>query len=163
MTTARISSAASMWRSTRNPGSLSRQITRANGTRSRYAPQLFAQLVALDLAGGGLRKVVAEFDPARVFPHPDPLLFVLLQGFGQRIGILALRRLLQHDKGLGLDQALRVGMANDRRFKYRGMPDQRLLDLKRRHPDAADLQHVVAAAAVAVIAIGIAGIGVAGM
>src|SRR5580704_2924952 len=43
------------------------------------------------------------------------------------------------------------------------MGDQRLLDLERGHPDAADLQHVVGAAAIAAIPLGITGIGVAGM
>ena len=70
---------------------------------------------------------------------------------------------LQHDKGLGLDQPVGVGVADHRGFEHRGVGDQRLLDLERRHPDAADLEHVVAAAAIAVIAVGVAGVGVAGM
>src|SRR6266699_2249294 len=54
-------------------------------------------------------------------------------------------------------------MADDGGFEHRGVADQRLLDLEGRYPDAADLQHVVAAPAIAVIAVGVANIGVAGM
>ncbi len=43
------------------------------------------------------------------------------------------------------------------------MADQAVLDLDRRAPDAADLQHVVAAALVDEIAVGILAIGVAGV
>src|SRR5947207_10294982 len=54
-------------------------------------------------------------------------------------------------------------MPDDRCFEHRRVPDQRLLDFERRYPDAAHLQHVVTASAIAVITVGIAGIGVAGI
>src|ERR1041384_5511814 len=145
-----ISNPTSMWRSTRNSGSLSRQITDAQRRRHAVAPcpQLFPQFIALDLAGRGLRQALAELDPTRVFPHPDPLFDVLLQGLGQPVRVLAERRLLQHDEGFRLDQPFRIRVADDRGFQHRWVADQRLLDLEGGHPDAADFQHVVAAPAV---------------
>src|SRR5215208_721611 len=126
MRTPAISSPASMWRSTRKSRfAFSADYTRPRPTTVRRAahPDLFPQLIALDFAGGGFRKGLAELDPARVLPYPDPLFHMLLQGFGQRVGVLPLRRLLQHDKGFRLDEPLGVGMADDRRFEYRGMAE----------------------------------------
>src|SRR6185312_10486899 len=66
-------------------------------------------------------------------------------------------------KGARLGQPVAVLVADDGGFEHRWVGDQRLLDLERRDPDAADLEHVVAAPAIAVIALGVADIGVAGM
>ena len=51
---------------------------------------------------------------------------------------------LQHDIGLGLGQAVGVGLAHDGRFEHRRVLHQRGLDLERRYVDAAHLEHVVA-------------------
>src|ERR1700761_3733135 len=47
------------------------------------------QLVALDLAGRGLRQRVDGLDPARIFPGPDLRLDVLLQRFIELIRLVA--------------------------------------------------------------------------
>src|SRR2546421_544561 len=61
--------------------------------RNRRRSTALAQLIALDLAGGGLWQAVVELDPARVFPYPDPLLDMVLQRQGQRRRVVARRRL----------------------------------------------------------------------
>ena len=75
------------------------------------------QLEALDLAGRGFRQLRYEFDPARVFVRRQPVFDVLLQGGGE------LGRLLnvwpQHDKSLGFDQAVFIGVTDDRGFEHR--------------------------------------------
>src|SRR5581483_1439705 len=45
------------------------------------------QLEALDLPRRGFRQAVDEFDPARILPHADLLLHVLLQRLAQARGI----------------------------------------------------------------------------
>ena len=53
---------------------------------------------------------------------------------------------LQHDEGLRLDQLVLVLLADHRRFEHRLVRHQRGLDLERRDPDAAHLEHVVGTA-----------------
>src|ERR1700722_2869096 len=105
------------------------------------------QLEPLNLPRRRLRQFVAELDPARIFPEPDARLYVLLQfrdePFGRRAG-------LKNDIGLGLLQSVSVALRRDGRLQHFGVCNQRLLDFEGRYPDAADLEHVVGAPAVAV-------------
>ena len=74
----------------------------------------------------------------------------------------ALRAGLQHDEGHRLHQPVGVLAPDHRRFLHGVVGDQRGLDLEGADPDAADLEHVVGAALVAVEALGIAEVLVAG-
>jgi hypothetical protein len=81
----------------------------------------------------------------------------------QRLGeALARRALLQHDEGLGLQQAVLVLSGHHRRLQHSGMGGERRLHFERRNPDAADLEHVVRAPAIGVAGVSIASIFVAG-
>ena len=110
-----------------------------------------AQLEALDFAGGGLRQLRHELDPARIFVRRELVFHVLLQRRGE-IGVCATVG-SQHDISLGLDQPVLVGLPDHRGFEHRRVGSKRRLDFERRDPDAADLEHVVAAAAVGEIAV----------
>ena len=101
------------------------------------------QLEALDLARGRLGKRLDEFDPSWVLERSEALFAEALQllGGGARGG-------LQDDEGLGLVELVVVLVGDDRGFEHAGMRDQSGLDLGRRHPLAARLDHVVGAAAV---------------
>ena len=59
-------------------------------------------------------------------------------------------------KAFGLISPSRVLLADDGRFQHGLVRDERGLDLERRHPHAADLEHVVGAPAVIVVAVGVA-------
>ena len=59
-------------------------------------------------------------------------------------------------KAFGFSKSFRIGLGHHGGFQHRRMGDQRALDLERRHPDAGDLEHVVAAAAEGVAAVGVA-------
>lgn len=67
----------------------------------------------------------------------------------------------QHNVSLGLDELLLVLGADDRGLEHGFVRDERGLDLDRRHPDAAHLEHVVRAAAVGVVAVLVEGVLVA--
>src|SRR6185295_9588243 len=109
------------------------------------------QLEALYLTCGRLGELVDELDPARVLVRREVRLHVLAQLLGE----LSRRRpaALQHDVRLRLDELFLVGAADHRRLEDDRMRDERRLDLDRRYIDAADLEHVVAAARVEVPAV----------
>src|SRR5438874_4374251 len=112
--------------------------SRANGRTSG------AQLEALDLAGGRLRQLADELDPARIFVGRDLVLHEGLQLVGEaRAGA---RRLLEDDESLGLHEPVGVLVAHHGRLEDGRMLDERRLDLHGRDPDAADLEHVVGTA-----------------
>ena len=83
----------------------------------------------------------------------------------QRLEQAVARRIAvaQHDEGLRLDQPVGVLLADHRGFQHRLVRRERGLDLERRHPHAAHLEHVVGAAAVVEIAVGVAHVFVAGI
>src|SRR3989440_12019625 len=112
-----------------------------------------AQLETLDLAGRRLRQLADELDPARIFIGRDLVLDEGLQLVGEAGA--AARGLLEHDERLGLHEPIGVLVDDDGRLEHGRVPDQRVLDLHRRYPDAADLQHVVGAARVPEVAVGI--------
>src|SRR5438034_4676753 len=144
----------------------------ASGTTSLPAPSqgrtamwlgrcgcLLAQLVALDLAGHGLRQVADELDHVRVLESLQPRLAVVLQLLHQRI--------VGDRRGPGDHEGLDLGEAVDRDADHRalghgGVLEQRRLDLDGRDPQAADLDHVVGAALVPVEAVRVDAIAVAG-
>ena len=113
----------------------------------------FAQLEALDLAGGGLRQLADEADLARILVRRELVLDEGLQRFGERVVACVAR--LQHDVRERAREAAFV-LADDRGLEHRLVPHERRLDLERRHELAADLQHVVAASRVGVAAVGVA-------
>src|SRR6516165_9385992 len=121
---------------------------------------LFAQFEALDLAGRGLWQLVEKGDPARAFERRQ---------YGLRMLFERLREILvgagagfDNDESFGPDQTITVRGADHRRFEHVLVHDQCRLDLGGRDIHAADLQHVVAAAAIDVIAVLILEILVAG-
>ena len=124
----------------------------------RFAPQL----KTLHLAGVGLRQTVDELDPARIFPRTDGALHVHLDVLVKGAVGAAVGRFLEHDERLRLDQAVVVLGRHHRRLEHARMGDQRRLDFKRRHPDAAHLEHFVGAAAEEVNPVGAAQVFVAG-
>src|SRR4249920_678266 len=113
----------------------------------------FAQLEALNFAGRGLRQRIDEFDPAWIFPRADRALDVGLEALIERPAGALARVAFENHESLRLEQTFRVLCGDDGRFEHIGMAGQRRLHLERRNPDAADLEHVVSAAAVAVHAI----------
>src|SRR5262249_839668 len=119
------------------------------------------QSKSLNLAGRRFRQTIDELYPTRIFPHPDALLHVFLQFIAQG-GLIDGGR-LQNDKGARLGQPVPILLPDTRGLKHGGMRDQRLLDLERRNPDAANLQHLITTAVKAVIAIGVARVGIAGI
>src|SRR5262249_41621036 len=68
----------------------------------------------------------------------------------------------QHDEGLRLDQPVGVLFADHGGFEHGLVRGERRLDFERRHPHAADLEHVVGAAAVVIVALAVAAIFIAG-
>src|SRR6266487_5037145 len=112
---------------------------------------LRTQLEPLNLPSSCLRQFGDELDPTRAFVggHVLPAVFDQLarQFVRWRVAFL------QAHKRLGFDQIRVVGLADDGALQHRRVADQRALDLDRRDPDAADLQHVVRAARVPVVAI----------
>ncbi len=118
----------------------------------------FAQFVALDLAGRGLRQAVDVLDPARILPRAGLHLDVLLQHVLGRCVLAG----LEDDEGARLEEAVGIFLRHDGGFEHGRVARQRVLDLERRHPDAGHLEHVVGAALVDVAAVGIAHVLVAG-
>src|SRR5580658_6737780 len=75
-----------------------------------------AQLEALDLAGGRLRHLFDELDPARIFEMRQARLHMLLQL--QRERRRGGNTRLQDDIGLGLRELLLVELADDGGFEH---------------------------------------------
>src|SRR5712691_5137404 len=108
---------------------------------------LLAQLVALDLASHSLGQLDYELDHVRVLVALQPRLAVLLELGSQRIVALPT---LDDDEGLDLGEAVDIH-AHHRALDHRRVLEQRGLDLDRRCPQPADLDHVVRTAFVPVI------------
>src|SRR5919197_1693359 len=104
------------WSRSRSPLSVSRARSYTLG----------AELEALDLAGCGLRQLAHELDPARVLVGRDLVFHERFQVVGQARCVR--RRLLEDDERLGLDQAVRVLLADHGGLEDRAMTDQRRLD-----------------------------------
>src|SRR5215813_15063906 len=117
-------------------------------------PSAFPQLEALDLARRRLGQSVDEGDPAGILPHASLGLDVFLEVLLEAVGWGPAG--LQHDEGLGFEQAVCVLFGDDRRLQHCLVAHERALHLERRHPDARYFEHVVGAALVDVIALGIA-------
>src|SRR4051812_42298623 len=58
------------------------------------------QLEPLNLPRAGFWQAVHDLDPARILPHADLLLDVLLERLAQRFGVFPLRVVLERDVGL---------------------------------------------------------------
>ena len=114
---------------------------------------LVAQHKALDFSGRGFRQAVDEFDPARVFPGTDRAFHMHLELFIERPSDIGLVLILEYDEGFWFDQAVFVLDRHDGGLEHFRVGNQCVFDLERRHPNAADLEHVVGAAAVGVNAI----------
>src|SRR5262244_477413 len=105
-----------------------------------------AELEPLNLARRRLGQFRDELDPARILVRRELVLHEALE-----LGLEAGRgggAVFEDDEGLGLDEAVRVLVAHHRRLEHGGVADERVLHLHGRDPDAADLEHVVGAAAV---------------
>jgi hypothetical protein len=101
------------------------------------------QRESLDLAGRRFRQVIRKVDPARIFPRTDGALHIHLDFLVQR-ALSRLLLLLEHNKGTRLDRSVIVFRRNNGRFKKNTfVRDKCGFDLKRRYPDAADLEHIV--------------------
>src|ERR1700738_684543 len=141
----------------------------ASGTTSRPAPspgttamclgirRPLPKLVALDLPGQRLGKLGHELDEVRELVALKARLAVLLQLGGQ------LWRGLDpgDDESLDLHEAVDLD-AHDGALPHRPVLQQHPLDLDRRNPQAAHLDHVVGAALVPVEAVTVAAVAVAG-
>src|SRR2546430_12601350 len=115
---------------------------------------ILAQFEALNFSRRGLGQLGANGDPARVFPRPGTLLDVCLE----RVEQVLVRHVpfLEHDEGFRFQQAVGVFSPDDGGFENGLVRGERRLDLERRDPDAAHLEHVVGAPAVSVIAVRVA-------
>src|SRR5579859_1263811 len=111
---------------------------------------LLAQLVALDLARDRLRQLGDELDHVRVLEPLQPRLAVLLQLRHQRVA--GLRAGARDDEGLDLCEVVHAD-SDHRALRHGLVLEQSRLDLDRRDPQAADLDHVVGAALVPVVAV----------
>src|SRR2546426_8167535 len=120
-----------------------------------------AELEALDLAGGRLGQIAHEFDPAWILVGCDLVSHEALELVGQRRR--GAGRLFEYDERLRLDQPIAVFLADDGDFQHGRVLDQRGLDLDRRDPDTADLQHVIGAAGVPEVTVLVLPILVAGL
>ena len=103
-----------------------------------------AKRLLVDLAAIVLRQVVDELDDARI------LVLRKLRSTCSFSSAASAARLVvagaEHDERLRLDEAL-VLDADDRARGDRRVPEQALLDLERRDPQAADLEEIVGATA----------------
>ncbi len=135
-----------------------RRAAPAGGSGGARIPARAAE--ALDLAGGGLRQIGDELDEARVLVGREPLLHEGLQlGLGRPIGAAG----PSARQGLGRarpcsSSSLPITAASS----TAGCCTSVASTSKGRDVDAADLEHVVAAAAVGVAAVGVADVLVAG-
>src|SRR5579883_113891 len=100
-----------------------------------------AQDEALNFAGRRLGQFRQELDPARVLERGQSLLDEVLEFVRQFVRWLV--ALLQDDICLWLDQFISVEITHDRCLQYGGVRDQRGLDLDRRDPLPAHLQHII--------------------
>src|ERR1019366_4893741 len=126
--------------------------------RSPARPLAIAQAKALDLSGRRLRQLVDELERTRVLVGCEALL-----DEGLQLGVASRLPGLDDDEGLGLDESVPVLDADHRRLEHRRVLHQRRLDLEGRDPDAAHLEHVVAAPGIGVVAVGVARILVAAL
>src|SRR5712692_4127329 len=126
------------------------------GTGLRGFP--LAQLVALDLAGHGLGQLGHELDQVRVLVALEARLAVLLKLGHQRVprGHIA----LGDDEGLDLRESFDFD-ADHGTLGHRRVLQQRRLDLDRRGPQPAHLDHVVRAPLVPVEAVRIDAVAIA--
>src|SRR5215510_1671914 len=147
--------AGPLWRESGATGDRAEDRSRASPARGRTpsARPSGPELEPLDLAGRGLGQLGDEVDPAGVLVGSDLVLDEGLELVGELVA--AARGLLEDDEGLRLDQPIAVLTADHRRLQHRRVAHQRRLDLDRRDPDTADLQHVVRAAAVPEVALGV--------
>src|SRR3981081_1652951 len=111
--------------------------------------RLLAQLVPLDLASHGFRQLGYELDQVRVLKTLEPRLAVLLE---LRHQLVARHGVLRDHEGLDAREAI-DSHAENGALRDRGVLDERCLDLDRRDPQAADLDHVVGPALVPVEAV----------
>src|SRR5881628_3028929 len=139
------------WKS--KPAPAARRTLIASGTTSLPAPSqgrtamclrrcgfLLAQLVALDLARDRFGQLGHELDQVRILEALQARLAVLLQLGHERVPFHGLR-LRDHER-LDLRESV-DGDADHGALRDRGMLEQGRLDLDRRYPEAADLDHVV--------------------
>src|ERR1700747_446950 len=113
-----------------------------------------AQFETLRLPGGRLRQLLANIEPARIFPRACALLQLPLDRLEQGgIGHIAV---LEHQDRFGFRQAVGVFVADDGCLEYRLVRQQRRLDIERRDPHPAHLEHVVGAALTIVVAVRVA-------
>src|SRR4029077_17420902 len=118
---------------------------------SSFMLSFLAQLEALDLAGGGFRQLGYEVDPTRVFVRRQSALDVLLQR-GREFGNFGYIG-SQRNECFGFDEPIFVGVTNDGGFEHCGVRREGRFDFKRRNPDAAYFQHVIAPPAVSEISV----------
>src|SRR5262249_51539897 len=131
-------------------------------TSSSFGSQvLVAQYESLDFAGGGARESLAQLDPPRKLPRTRRLLDVALERFHE--SVIGDKAIFKHDEGLRFHQAVGIFLADDGGLQHCFVRYQRRLDIERRHPHAADLEHVVSAAAVVEVTVFVTAIFVAGM
>src|SRR5450759_2591050 len=114
---------------------------------------LVSQQEALDFSGRSLWQAVDKFNPARILPRTDRALHMNLELFIERPADIAFFLIFEHDKCFWLDQAVIVFDGHDGGLENLRMANQCVLDLERRYPNAADLEHIVSAAAEGVHAI----------
>src|SRR5260370_36203717 len=108
---------------------------------------------ALDLAGRGLGQLAQEVDPARRLVAAEALAPPVSK-LG-RESVRPRRPVAEHAVGVRLGEAVGVAPADPRDLQDGRMIAERRLHLRRRHPHAADLQHVVGAPAEEEVAVGV--------
>src|SRR5215467_151681 len=119
------------------------------------------QFVALDLPRRSAWQIGADVDPAWIFPQAGAFLHVRLERLHQRIARAV--AVAQHDERLWLDQPVGILLADHGCFQHCLVRGERGLDLERRHPHAAHLEHVIGAAAIVIVAVAVTQIFVAGV
>src|SRR5258706_7969525 len=112
-----------------------------------------AELETLDLARRRFRKLSEELDPPRPLVLGQTLAHELLQILRELRG--SAHPLAQHDERHRFYERVVICAADDAALEHRRMRDERVLHLDRTDPQAAHLQHVVAAARVPEIALGV--------
>src|SRR5450759_5591383 len=85
-----------------------------------------------------------------------------LELFIQRPARIVISVVLEHDECFWLDQTVTIFDRYDRGLENLRMGNQCVLDLERRYPNTADLEHIVSAAAEGVNSVGTAQVFVAG-
>src|SRR5581483_3228895 len=105
-----------------------------------------AQLESLNLAGRRPWQVGANVDPAWILPRSGAFPNMLLEIFEQPF--VCRKAALKDDERFRLYQPVDIFLADDGGFEHRLVRGQCGLDVERRYPHAADLEHVVCTAAV---------------